>query len=133
VLLLDTNACIKFLNGDAKVVDRLLALAEHEIALCSVVKAELVFGAMKSKLGPRNMARYERFMRPYTSFTFDDACVRKYAETRLHLENLKPAQKIGSSDLMIASIALTHDLTLVTHNIGEFSRIPNLKLEDWET
>jgi tRNA(fMet)-specific endonuclease VapC len=132
VVLLDSNVCIKILNGDVKIGSRLTRLPPEEIALCSIVKAELVFGALKSKLGTRNTSRYERFMRPYTTFAFDDSCVRKYAEIRLHLENLKPAQGIGPNDLLIASIALTHDLTPVTHNIHEFSRIPDLKLEDWE-
>lgn len=37
----------------------------------------------------------------------------------------------GGNDLMIAAIALAHDLTLVTHNGDEFRRVPNLKVEDW--
>jgi tRNA(fMet)-specific endonuclease VapC len=39
---------------------------------------------------------------------------------------------IGPNDLMIASIALAHDLTLVTHNTSEFSRVPGLRIEDWQ-
>jgi tRNA(fMet)-specific endonuclease VapC len=44
----------------------------------------------------------------------------------------RAGQLIGPYDLMIAAIALTHSLTLVTHNTKEFSRVPGLKLEDWE-
>jgi len=40
---------------------------------------------------------------------------------------------IGAYDLQIAAIALANDLTLVTHNVREFSRVADLKVEDWET
>ena len=53
-----------------------------------------------------------------------------YGQVRTHLE--RAGTPIGPNDLMIASIALTHNLTLVTHNTREFSRVPDLRIEDWE-
>lgn len=44
----------------------------------------------------------------------------------------KGAGPIGPNDMLIAAIALANDLTLVTHNTAEFSRVPGLSLEDWE-
>ncbi|MDV7401945.1 type II toxin-antitoxin system VapC family toxin, partial [Arthrospira platensis SPKY1] len=61
---------------------------------------------------------------------FDDKCTETYARTRaaLELEGLI----IGANDLLIASIAVANDLILVTSNTREFSRIPGLRLENWE-
>jgi tRNA(fMet)-specific endonuclease VapC len=62
---------------------------------------------------------------------FDDLCARRCAEIRRELE--RSGLVIGPHDLQIAATALHHDLTLVTHNTREFSRIPGLRLDDWES
>jgi tRNA(fMet)-specific endonuclease VapC len=59
-----------------------------------------------------------------------DEAARKYGEIRAELS--RAGTPIGPNDLMIAAIALVHGSTLVTHNTREFSRIKDLKLEDWE-
>ena len=61
---------------------------------------------------------------------FDDFCAEIYSRIRANLE--KAGTPISSNDLLIASIALTNDLILVTHNIREFRLIEGLKIEDWE-
>lgn len=61
---------------------------------------------------------------------FDDLAAERYGELRAHLD--AAGTPIGPNDLMIASIALANSLTLVTHNTGEFSRVPGLRLEDWQ-
>jgi tRNA(fMet)-specific endonuclease VapC len=61
---------------------------------------------------------------------FDDAAAEAYG--RLRAELARRGTPIGPNDLMIAAIALAHDLTLVTHNTAEFSRVSGLRLEDWE-
>ncbi len=53
----------------------------------------------------------------------------QYARLRDALE--RTGQIIGGNDMLIAAIALTHDLTVVTHNCGEFNRVPGLRVEDW--
>jgi len=60
---------------------------------------------------------------------FDLPAARRYARIRDHLE--RAGQVIGGNDLMIAAIALTHGLTLVTNNGAEFQRVPGLQVEDW--
>lgn len=65
------------------------------------------------------------------SLPFDDKAAEQYAAIRRHLETL--GLPIGPYDLQIAAIALVHGCTLVTHNQAEFSRVPRLLLEDWET
>ena len=69
------------------------------------------------------------FWQPYRSLAFDSTCVPNYARIRDELE--RAGQVIGGNDLLIAAIALTHDLTLVTHNSGEFNRVSGLRVEDW--
>jgi tRNA(fMet)-specific endonuclease VapC len=64
------------------------------------------------------------------SLPFDDSCVDLYADIRSKLA--AAGTPIGPIDTLIAAIALTHGVTLVTHNLAEFSRVPGLKIEDWE-
>jgi tRNA(fMet)-specific endonuclease VapC len=94
------------------------------------VKAELFYGAMKSANPERNLNRVYRFSNRFVSFPFDDKASEVYGRIRANLE--KAGTLIGPNDLLISAIALSNNLTLVTHNIREFSRIQNLKIEDWE-
>ena len=130
--LLDTNTCIRYLNGRSpQVKSRLQSFHPEDVALCSVVKAELNYGAAKSRDPERTMARIAEFEAPFTSLPFDDSCVHAYGQIRSELE--QAGTPIGPNDLMIAAIALTNGLTLVTHNTREFKRVARLSLADWET
>jgi tRNA(fMet)-specific endonuclease VapC len=128
--LLDTNTCIRYLNGRAPDVRRQLeSLSPDQVYVCSVVKAELFYGAMKSSNASRSLAKQRAFLELFQSLPFDDTAAEIYGRARAALA-IK-GTPIGPNDLMIAAIA--HDLTLVTHNSREFSRIPDLNLEDWES
>lgn len=129
--MLDTNACIALLNGtSAKLVEQLASRRPSEIRLCSVVKAELLFGAHKSERSGDNLRLLETFFARFASFPFDDRCAVECARLRhdLHLGGTA----IGPNDLMIAAIAVANDVTLVTHNEREFARVVGLKVEDWQ-
>lgn len=129
--LLDTNTCIRYLNGRAPGVrDRLRRTPPAQVAVCAVVKAELYAGAAKSTDPARTRANQDRFLAPFVSLPFDDATADTYGRVRATLE--KAGTPIGPYDLQIAAIALTHGCTLVTHNTREFGRIPGLALDDWE-
>ena len=129
--LLDTNTCIRYLNGRSpQIRKRLEALTPDGVGLCSVVKAELAYGAARSRDPARTMAGIAAFAAPFTSLPFDDACVLAYGRIRAQLE--QAGRPVGPNDLMIAAIAVTHGLTLVTHNTREFGRIMGLSLTDWE-
>lgn len=129
--LLDTNTCIGYLNGVADgVLRRMRTLPASEIAVCSVVKAELFYGAMKSGNPSKSLAEQRRFVSQFPSFAFDDQAAEEYGRIRAHLA--RQGRPIGPNDLLIASIALVQGATLVTHNTAEFSRVPNLMIEDWE-
>ncbi len=128
--LLDTNICIAWLSGgDAGVRRQLNGLEQGDAVLCSVVKAELLYGARKSSKPAKNLAKLEAFFSLFDSFPFDDAASEEYGALRVQLE--AAGTPIGANDLLIASIALANDVTLVTRNEGEFRRIPGLRVEVW--
>jgi tRNA(fMet)-specific endonuclease VapC len=129
--LLDTNVCIRFLNGLApRVLQRLQALQPVEVVVCSVVKAELYYGAERSRDPARSLAIQMRFLQPYHSLPFDDTAADLVGSLRAQLA--EKGTPIGPYDLQIAAIALANRCTLVTHNVREFGRVPDLAIEDWE-
>ena len=129
--LLDTNACIRILNGSSpQLVERLREHAPTEIALCAVVKAELLFGARRSQRVQENLRLLETFFAPFDSLAFDDRCAEHYGAIRAELA--AAGTIIGPNDLMIAATARAHDAVLITHNTDEFARVVGLRLEDWE-
>lgn len=130
--LLDTNACIHILNGtSAAVIRRFRRESPASLRLCSVVKAELLFGARKSRQRAKVLGSLELFFEPLLSLSFDDASAEHYGLIRADLEH--GGSPIGANDMMIAAIARCHDLTVVTHNHDEFRRVVGLAVEDWES
>ncbi|GAB4234911.1 MAG: type II toxin-antitoxin system VapC family toxin [Stanieria sp.] len=129
--LLDTNVCIVYLKGKSSNVNqRLKSLKRNNIAVCSVVKAELFYGSIRSNNPKKALQVQKAFLEQFISLPFDDRCALAYGKLRANLASA--GTPIGSNDLLIATIALTNDLILVTHNVREFSRVQGLKLEDWE-
>lgn len=130
--LLDTNVCIRYLNGQSDNIRRKLeGISPGQVVLCSIVRAELLYGAMKSAQPQKNTTRLAYFLKGFTCLSFDEAASDAYARIRLHLE--KTGEPIGPNDSLIAAIAVANKVTLVTHNTREFCRIEALALEDWET
>jgi tRNA(fMet)-specific endonuclease VapC len=131
--LLDTNAWIGYLRqNNARLVQRFFQVAPTDILLNSVVLGELFYGAhhgATSKLAA-NLALISRLQQRFTSLPFDDRAAADYGEIRADLD--AKGTPIGPNDLMIAAIARVHGLTLVTHDTAEFSRVPGLRLEDWQ-
>jgi tRNA(fMet)-specific endonuclease VapC len=131
VFLLDSNACIRILNGSSPAVAaRLQATKPSDVRLCAVVKAELVYGARKSARVEDNLRLLKRFFAPFVSLPFDDRCAEDAGLIRLDLE--RSGRPIGPNDLLIAATARAYDLALVTHNLREFGRVPGLRIDDWE-
>ena len=130
IYLLDTNICIHFLNRTSqKIISRFKECSPSEIKLPSITVAELFYGAQKSKAKSRNWAIVENFISAFEIIAFNEVSCRIYARIRASLE--KSGAPIGPMDLLIASISLTHNFTLVTNNVKEFRRIKGLKLENW--
>ncbi len=131
IYLPDTNVWIRLLNkGGNLVKQHFEEVNPSEIRLCSVVKAELYFGAEKSNRRDENMETIEALFFDIKSLEFDDLAAKQYGIIRSDLET--SGVVIGPNDLMIASIGLAHGITVVTHNTKEFSRVSGLHIEDWE-
>ncbi|MBN3905223.1 MAG: type II toxin-antitoxin system VapC family toxin [Nostoc sp. NMS1] len=131
IYLLDTNACIVYLNRPVSGVRRrLTTLSLQDVAVCSVVKAELFYGAIRSNNRARTLALQEAFLNNFVSLPFDDTSARIFGIIRAELA--ASGTPIGPYDLQIAAIAIANNLILVTHNTREFSRVNGLQLEDWE-
>lgn len=139
VFLPDTNACVKFMRGrDVSLVDRWIQEAPG-IRLSAIVVAELNYGV--ARLAHRSditgTAKTKEWRRvhhlvttlPFERFNDDDAAV--FGRLRANLE--RRGQVIGPYDLLIAAQALRLGATIVTHNVTEFRRVPDLEVEDWQT
>jgi tRNA(fMet)-specific endonuclease VapC len=129
--LLDTNACIRYLNGRSPDLRaKLHAVDSSQICVCSVVKAELYFGAAQSNDPFKTRAHQDLFLVHFPSLAFDDRAAESYAAIRSDLN--RRGLVIGPNDLLIAAICVANDVTLVTHNVAEFGRVTGLTIEDWE-
>ncbi|GHU39727.1 ribonuclease VapC [Betaproteobacteria bacterium] len=127
--LLDTNAVIALLGSARNLVQqRLRRHAPEEIAISSIVSHELFYGAFKSQRVENNMARVDGLR--FTVLPFDLEDSRAAGEIRAALA--KAGTPIGPYDVLIAGQALARDMVLVTHNLAEFRRIDELRLEDWQ-
>lgn len=128
--LLDTNICIYLMkNTYPLLTERLLSRNPSEMFVSSITVFELEYGAEKSNWGERTRHKLALFLSPFhiLPFTTEDGVTA--GRLRGYLE--KQGTPIGPYDVQIAAQALSRGITVITHNTGEFGRVPNLKLEDW--
>ena len=129
MVLLDTNLCIYIINRrPPQVFDRLAGLAYGEVAVSAITGAELAFGVAKSA-SQRNQDALAKFLAPLEVMPFDAAAMQVYGPLRAELQRL--GRLIGALDLLIAAHALALGATLITNNLGEFSRVPGLVCDNW--
>lgn len=127
---LDTNICIYYLKGTFPVlIEKLLLFKPDEIKIPSIVKAELLYGAEKSQKKSENIDNINQFLFPIEIVGFGDKEAVAYSIIRSGLE--MQGMIIGPNDLIIASVVMANEGTLVTNNVKEFSRVKGLKLENW--
>ena len=131
--LLDTNACIALINGESTAVrarmQKATAAGDH-ILVSSIAIFELWYGVDKSKKQEFNRKRLEKFLAgPILMLPFEDEDARVAGSVRAALEAV--GKPIGAYDLLMAGQALRHQLTLVTANVSEFSRVKGLSWQDW--
>lgn len=128
--LLDTNICIYAINGrHPSLTKNLLTIPPDEIAVSSITVGELEYGAAKSHWGDRTRQTMYAFLSNFTVIPFDNEDAACFGNLRAALAQARTP--IGAYDVMIAAQGLTKGLTVITHNTGEFSRVPGLKLADW--
>jgi tRNA(fMet)-specific endonuclease VapC len=126
--LLDTDICSAHMRRPAKFAHRLIQHA-GQMAVSSVNLAELYAGAYKHSQTSRLLSSIADLLQEVQVLSFDATSAERFGQVRGGL--LRQGISIPTSDLMIASVALVHGLTLVTHNSVDYQSIPGLRLEDW--
>jgi len=129
IYLLDTDTIVYWLNGNRVIAQKATVAGQTNVALSTVSQAELYYGAYNSIRVEQNVTAIQRLTQTIALLPFDEAAAQRFGQIKARLK--QQGQIILDADVMIASIALAHDLTLVTNNTKHFSRIPDLALENW--
>lgn len=129
MFFLDTDTCIFALRGEQRLKEQMRQLSPKQIKIPTIVRAELLYGALRSKEPKQTITLVERFLEPFEMMPFgaDQAIVH----ARIKIELTRKGIVIGPHDLMIAAIVLSHQGTMITHKVKEFSRVHGLLVEDW--
>jgi tRNA(fMet)-specific endonuclease VapC len=128
--LLDTNICVLLIRQKSpQVLSRLTAQGIADVCISSITAAELQYGVHKSSQIDQNQQALNQFLLPLNILPFDSAAALRHGQIRATLE--RQGLPIGSLDTLIAAHALSAQLTLVTNNVREFSRVAGLSIEDW--
>jgi tRNA(fMet)-specific endonuclease VapC len=128
--MLDTDTCSYIVRrSHAALVDRLATMPTDDVCISVVVKAELLYGIALWPRTSRNNAAVAAFLKTVAVMDFPDAAAAHYADIRADLT--KRGTLIGANDLFIAAHARCLELTLVTNNVREFSRVKRLTIENW--
>ncbi|WP_026786192.1 type II toxin-antitoxin system VapC family toxin [Planktothrix rubescens] len=127
--LLDTNIISELIKNPRGVIFyKIQQVGEYQVCTSIIVACESKFGAQK-KNSQKLIEKLETILDSIEILPLTHPVEQYYAEIRTYLE--QQGTPIGSNDLLIAAHALTLNLTVVTNNVREFSRVPNLKVENW--
>lgn len=127
--LLDTNIISGLIKNPRGVIfSKIQDVGESKICTSIIVACESRFGA-KKKNSQKLIEKIEIILDSIEILPLTHPIEQYYAEIRTNLE--QQGKPIGGNDLLIAAQALTLNLTIITANVREFSRIPNLKVENW--
>ena len=126
--LLDTDTCSAHMRCPAGLVPRFFQFAGG-LAIASATLAELYAGAYHRPQPARLLALIADLLQDVAVLDFDPACAQQFGQIRGSL--LRQGLQVATADLMIASVALVHNLTLVTHNTADYQNISGLRLDDW--
>ena len=128
--MLDTNICIYLIKKKPpKIWRHFQSYSVGEIGLSAITVAELAYGVQKSSRPQQNQNALDHFLAPLVVATFDAQAAATYGDIRTQLEQARTP--IGALDTLIAAHALSLGVTLVTNNVSEFSRVPNLRVVNW--
>jgi len=128
--LLDTNTCIYLIKRKpAQVIRKMMKMKTEEIGVSTITLSELQYGIEKSNFPEKNQMALLEFLIPFGILDFDQKAAGMYGRIRSTLE--KKGKPIGSMDMLIAAVAKSVRLILVTNNVKEFMRIEGLMIENW--
>ena len=126
--LVDTDICSAFLKGDHEVWQRCMQYA-GQLHVSAMTVGELYTWALRSRASPKRLRILVDFLKDVTVLEVTTEVAQRFGEIRAGL--LDAGRSAPQMDLMIAATALTHDLTLVTHNTQDFRHVPGLTIVDW--
>ncbi len=128
--MLDTNICIYVMKKKPeKVLQRFQDELDDGICISTITLAELEYGMKHSSNPVKNEQALLRFLVPLSVLPFGTAAASEYGKIREYLQSL--GTPIGPLDMLIAGHARSEGMILVTNNVREFARVPNLELENW--
>ncbi len=129
--LLDTNMCVYIISKRVpNLMQKFQSLRDKDdIGISSIVVSELEYGIQKSQRKEENRLALELFLQSVTVIPYDHKAAKAYGLIREYLERTR--QPIGALDTLIAAHAVSLAATLITNNEREFSRVQDLKLENW--
>lgn len=128
--MLDTNICIYVMKKKPEnVLRRFREEMDGGICISSITLAELEYGMKHSSAPVKNEQALLRFLAPLSVLPFGAAAASEYGEIRAYLQSR--GTPIGPLDMLIAAHARVEGMTLVTNNMREFERVPELDLENW--
>ncbi len=128
--MLDTNLCIRVLRDRPQALRARFNDEADGLAISTIVLTELLHGAAKSARPDHNRREVERFAARLEVLPFDADAAGHAGDIRAALE--RRGQVIGGYDLLIAGHARSRGLIVVTGDLGEFTRVDGLRVEDWE-
>ena len=111
------------------ITKRISLEGEDNVCTSIIVASELRFGALK-RSSEQLTRQLDLVLSTIQVMPFEAPADRLYGKLRVYLE--KRGTPIGPNDMLIAAQALALDCTLVTRNVREFSRVPELKVDDWQ-
>jgi tRNA(fMet)-specific endonuclease VapC len=129
--LLDTNIISVHLRRSSGLAHRFFQYSGR-LYTTSIVLAELFVWA-HNRPDPTKILKIidDLLFQEVTLLNYDRDCAYEFGRLRVELRRI--GIEVPIMDLMIASVALVHDLTLVTHNTKDYRNIPGLHLDDWLT
>lgn len=125
----------RYLRGRDRKLKAKVLVALEDCRLSAVVLMELEYGAAKRPDIPALRSRLDLLREMFPAVApFEEEAAFHTGRARAYLASLRPnAQPIGGYDVMLAGQALALGAVVVTHNTAEFSRVPGLVVEDWES
>jgi tRNA(fMet)-specific endonuclease VapC len=128
--MLDTDTCSYIMKRSSDVLlKRLRKTPVSDICISVITKSELLYGVEVSPRRRQDEAALDGFLRYVEVLDFPDEAAVPYGKIRAHLKSR--GTMIGANDLFIAAHARSLGVTLVTNNMREFARVPELKIENW--
>ena len=127
--LLDSDILIYFLKGKSEVVSNVIRHHSEDLIISRINYTELLYGAYSSAKVERNLKVILPFLGQFEILEFDQAAAEIFAKEKARLKKL--GMMMADMDLMIVSIAIANNLTLITNNTKHFNRVKHLPIDNW--